>query len=230
MVNVLKREKSGVAPAKEKTNEKLTFNKTVWIFFISCEVGWLVETIWCFIRHGYIESRQSLVYSHLSVAYGMGAVVLTLVLYKLKDSKLSTIFLASYLAGTVTEYICSLGQEILFGSVAWDYSNVPLNINGRVCLLYSLFWGVLGVFWIKVVYPLMSKLVDKIPIKFSKIFVCLFIVFFVFDCALSASAAFRMDRRDAGVPASNAFSEYLDAHFDDERMHKIYANSQTVNK
>lgn len=230
MVNVLKREKSGVAPAKEKTNEKLTFNKTVWIFFISCEVGWLVETIWCFIRHGYIESRQSLVYSHLSVAYGMGAVVLTLVLYKLKDSKLSTIFLASYLAGTVTEYICSLGQEILFGSVAWDYSNVPLNINGRVCLLYSLFWGVLGVFWIKVVYPLMSKLVDKIPIKFSKIFVCLFIVFFVFDCALSASAAFRMDRRDAGIPASNAFSQYLDTHFDDERMHEIYANSQTVNK
>ena len=160
MVDVLKKEKNNTTVHASKLNDRLTFNKTVWIFFISCEVGWLVETVWCFIRHGYIESRQSLVYSHLSVAYGMGAVILTLVLYKLKDAKLSTIFLASYVAGTVTEYICSLGQEILFGSVAWDYSNVPLNINGRVCLLYSLFWGVLGIFWIKVVYPLMSKLVD----------------------------------------------------------------------
>ena len=114
--------------------EKLTFNELVWIFFISCEVGWAVETLWCYIKHGYIESRQSLVYSHLSVAYGMGAVILTLVLFKLRKSKLITVFLVSFLAGTVTEYICSLGQEILFGSVAWDYSNVPLNINGRVCL------------------------------------------------------------------------------------------------
>lgn len=230
MVDVLKKEKNNTTVHASKLNDRLTFNKTVWIFFISCEVGWLVETVWCFIRHGYIESRQSLVYSHLSVAYGMGAVILTLVLYKLKDAKLSTIFLASYVAGTVTEYICSLGQEILFGSVAWDYSNVPLNINGRVCLLYSLFWGVLGIFWIKVVYPLMSKLVDKIPVKFSKVFVGVFIVFFVCDCILSGAAAFRMDRRDAGIPASNAVLEYLDNHFDDERMHKIYANSKDVVK
>ena len=37
--------------------------------------------------------------------------------------------------------ICSLGQEIVFHSVAWDYSDMPLNINGRVCLLYSVFWS-----------------------------------------------------------------------------------------
>ena len=55
------------------------------------------------------------------------------------------------------EYICSLGQEIVFGSVAWDYSSLPLNINGRVCLLYSIFWGVLGVGWVKLVMPLVDK-------------------------------------------------------------------------
>ena len=64
----------------------LCFSKLVWVFLISCVVGFLVETLWCYIRHGYIESRQSLVYGPLSVAYGMGAVVLTMALYKFRNS------------------------------------------------------------------------------------------------------------------------------------------------
>lgn len=228
MTDLVKNISVNVTDEKPVEKERLTFNELVWIFFISCEVGWAVETLWCLIKHGYIESRQSLVYSHLSVAYGMGAVILTLVLFKLRESKLINIFLVSFIAGTVTEYICSLGQEILFGSVAWDYSNVPLNINGRVCLLYSLFWGVLGIAWIKGIYPLLSKFVSKIPKKFSQIFVICFVIFFIFDAALSGAAAFRMDERNAGVPADNVIAEYLDKNFDDERMHKIYANSKDV--
>lgn len=228
MTDLVKNISVNVTDEKPVEKERLTFNELVWIFFISCEVGWAVETLWCLIKHGYIESRQSLVYSHLSVAYGMGAVILTLVLFKLRESKLINIFLVSFIAGTVTEYICSLGQEILFGSVAWDYSNVPLNINGRVCLLYSLFWGVLGIAWIKGIYPLLSKFVSKIPKKFSQIFVICFAIFFIFDAALSGAAAFRMDQRDAGVPADNVIAQYLDRNFDDERMHKIYANSKDV--
>ena len=55
-----------------------------------------------------------------------------------------------------------------------------------------------------------------------------FITFFVFDAALSAVAAVRMDQRQKGVPASNSVEVFLDAHFDDERMHEIYANSKSV--
>lgn len=71
----------------------LCFSKLVWVFLISCVVGFLVETLWCYIRHGYIESRQSLVYGPLSVAYGMGAVVLTMALYKFRNSPWWKIFL-----------------------------------------------------------------------------------------------------------------------------------------
>ncbi len=135
---------------QEKSQEKgeyaegLCFDKIVWIFMISCIVGFLVETLWCLIKHGYIESRQSLVWGPFSVAYGMGAVVLTLALYKVKDAPIWKVFCLSFVVGTVTEYICSLGQEIVFGSVAWDYSKMPLNINGRVCFLYSCFWEYFG--------------------------------------------------------------------------------------
>ena len=157
--------------------------------------------------------------------YGMGAVVLTMALYKFRNSPWWKIFLVSFVVGTVTEYICSLGQELVFGSVAWDYSNVPLNINGRVCLLYSIFWGILGIAWIKLIYPPMAKLIGKLPIKLGKVLTWAFIIFFIFDAILSASAALRMDQRDKGAAPRNAFECYLDEHFDDARMHRIYANS-----
>lgn len=118
----------------EKENKKsfaqgLNFYKLVWIFAVSCVVGFAVETLWCLIKLGHIESRKSLVYGPISIVYGMGAVILTLALYKIKDAKWYKIFLVSFVVGTVTEYIASLGEEIVFGVRAWDYSNVPLNIN-----------------------------------------------------------------------------------------------------
>ena len=221
---------------QEKSQEKgeyaegLCFDKIVWIFMISRIVGFLVETLWCLIKHGYIESRQSLVWGPFSVAYGMGAVVLTLALYKVKDAPIWKVFCLSFVVGTVTEYICSLGQEIVFGSVAWDYSKMPLNINGRVCFLYSCFWGLLGILWIKAIYPIMSKVIEKIPVKLGNVIMWTFIVFFIFDSFVSATAGLRMDKRDAGQAPNNVYEQFLDNHFPDERMNEIYANSQKVNK
>lgn len=210
--------------------QNFTFFQYVWIFVAGCYGGFLVETVWCLIKNGYIESRKSLVLGHLSVAYGMGAVLLTLILVHFQQSKLWKIFLVAFLSGTVTEYICSLGQEICFGSVAWDYSKLPLNINGRVCLLYSLFWGVLGVFWVKAVIPLLQKVFSSVKLPHERLLVSAFIVFFVFDCVLSASAALRMNERAHGVSPSNRIEQFLDTHYPDEKMNEIYANSKPVEK
>lgn len=193
-------------------------------------VGFTVETLWCLIKNGYIESRKSLVYGPLSVAYGMGGVLLTAVLSKFTDSSLWKVFIISFLVGTVAEYICSLGQEIVFGSVAWDYSHLPLNINGRVCLLYSLFWGVLGIAWVKLIMPLTDKFIAFVPMNLSHILVWAFIVFFVFDAGLSAVAALRWNERKEGSEPSNRIEVFLDEHFPDERMKKIYANSRDVDE
>lgn len=207
---------------------KFDFKKYVWIFVIGCYVGYAIETLWCLVRNGYIENRKSLVLGHLSVAYGMGAVLLTLILVRFQHSSAWKVFLISFLSGTVTEYICSLGQEICFGSVAWDYSDVPLNINGRVCLLYSVFWGVIGLGWVRLIMPLLDKLFTKIRIPFESALVTAFLVFFVFDALLSAGAAVRMNQRKEGLPPSNRIEVFLDTHFDDETMQKIYANSKSV--
>lgn len=197
---------------------------------ISCIVGFLVETLWCLIKHGYIESRQSLVWGPFSVAYGMGAVVLTLALYKVKDAPVWKVFGVSFIVGTITEYICSLGQQIVFGSVAWDYSNMPLNINGRVCFLYSCFWGLLGILWIKAVYPIMSKVIEKLPVKLGTIIMWAFIVFLYLIHLFPLLRGFVWISVTRGQAPNNAYEQYLDNHFPDERMNEIYANSQKVTK
>lgn len=210
--------------------QNFSFFQYVWIFIAGCYGGFLVETVWCLIKHGYIESRKSLVLGHLSIAYGMGAVLLTLLLVHFQHAKLWKIFVVAFVSGTVTEYICSLGQEICFGTVAWDYSNLPLNINGRVCLLYSLFWGVLGVVWVKAVIPLLKKIFSSVKLPHERIIISAFIVFFVFDCVLSASAAVRMNERAQGVTASNKIEQFLDTYYPDDKMNEIYANSKPANK
>ncbi|MBR2100749.1 MAG: putative ABC transporter permease [Eubacterium sp.] len=216
------------AKEKEKNLIKFNFYQYIWIFIAGCYLGYGVETIWCLIKHGFIESRKSLVLGHLSVAYGMGAVLLTLILIYFQKAKIWKIFVIAFLSGSVVEYICSLGQEIIFGSVAWDYSHLPLNINGRICLIYSVFWGILGVIWVNLVIPFLNKCFEKIHIPFEKVIIWAFIAFFVFDGTLSAAAALRMDERKTDAEPSNRIEIFLDEHYDDETMHKIYANSQDV--
>ena len=85
--------------------EKIKFNvfQYVWIFIASCYTGYLVETLWCLIKHGFIESRKSLVLGHLSVAYGMGAVLLTLLLVHFENAQVWKIFLVAFATGTAVE-------------------------------------------------------------------------------------------------------------------------------
>ena len=208
-----------------KMTFKYNFFQYVWIFIAGCYIGYGIETLWCLIKNGYIESRKALVLGHLSVAYGMGAVLLTIILVNFEHSQLWKVFLIAFLSGTVVEYICSWGQETFFHTVAWDYSHLPLNINGRVCLLYSLFWGALGVAWVKMIIPLFTYTFDKVNIPFEHLIIYGFVAFFIFDAALSASAGIRMNQRKEGIEPRNRYEQFLDTHYDDETMHKIYANS-----
>ena len=198
--------------------------KILLICFIGSFVGVVIEVIWCFIRHGYIESRAGLVYGPFNLLYGFGAVVLTVTLYRFRNRGVWLSFLGGMIVGSGVEYLCSVIQEWLFGSRSWDYSSVPFNINGRICLLYSIFWGALGVLWIKRLYPMVAQLILRIPDKIGKIATWIFLVFFVINVAMSCISVGRWNARVRGIPASNAFWEKIDERFPDERMEKVSAN------
>ena len=198
--------------------------KILLILIIGSFAGVMVELLWCLITNGYLESRSGLVYGPFNMLYGVGAAVLSLTLYRFRNRGRWLSFLGGFVVGSVVEYLCSWGQEALLGSRSWDYTGMPFNLNGRICLLYSIFWGILGVLWIKDLYPRMSKWILKIPNHAGKIVTWVLTVFMAVNCLVSAVAVWRWAERVSGVPAANDFEELLDARFPDERMERIYAN------
>ena len=184
----------------------------------------LVELVWCLLKNGYIESRSGLVYGPFNLLYGFGAVVLTLALYRFRNNGKWLSFLGGFLVGSGVEYFCSWFQEVLFGSRSWDYSMMPFNLNGRICLMYSVFWGALGVAWVKVIYPWISAIILKMPNKAGKITTWILVTFFVINIVVSIIAVFRWSQRIDGVVASNGFWQFVDLHFPNSRMEDIYPN------
>lgn len=207
---------------RQRERVRLAAINIFWIFLIGCVVGTLWEEFLTVIVDHRFESRAGLVYGPFNPVYGIGAVAMTLCLVPISDRRGGMILLVGALIGGGFEYICSFVQEICFGTVSWDYSNMPLNINGRTTLPYMLFWGVAGLVWIRILPSIMST-VGRIPhLRFLSV---LLAIFMVFNIAVSAMAGARADERRAGIAPAGRIDQILDSRFPDERMNRIYPNA-----
>lgn len=211
-------------PAANVFAAGIGFYKLFWLFLIGAFVGDLIETVFVWGTSGVLMSRSSLLYGPFSVVWGLGAAILTVVLRGLMDKSDRYIFVGGALMGGVYEYMCSVVTEKLFGKVFWDYSKIPFNLNGRINLLYCVFWGIAAVIWVKEVYPRISALIEKIPMKVGKVLTWVLVVLLAVDVALSCMALGRMDQREKGIPATNAVQQFLDEQYPDEYLTQRYQN------
>lgn len=202
----------------------LCFDKVIWVFLVSALLGDIIETIYCRAVGGEWMSRSSVLYGPFSIVWGIGAVVLTLVLSRFAQKSDRYIFFIGALIGGVYEYICSLFTEIVFGSVFWDYSWMPFNIGGRTNLLYMFFWGILAVVWIKGIYPHMSRAIERLPALQGKIITWVLILFMICNALLSSMAMIRYSQRQDGIEARNAVEKFLDATYEDSIIENVWPN------
>jgi len=198
------------------------FTKLFYLFVIGSFIGTILETIWAFCVDGHFEMRVGMVYGPFIPVYGGGACFLTAALYKLYKLNDTLVFVISAFVGAGFEYFCSWLQEQMFGTVSWDYSDTPFNLDGRTNLMYALIWGFLGLVWVRYLYPWTAKLIEKIPKRAGAIITTFLIVFMAFNGFMSVTATARWTLRTEGVPASNSFEEYLDEKFDNEKMEFLF--------
>ena len=191
-------------------------------------LGDLFETVFCRFSMGEWQSRSSLLYGPFSIVWGFGAVILTVLLYRYRDRRDGFLFLFGTVLGGAYEYGCSVLSELMFGTVFWDYSHIPFNLGGRINLLYCFFWGIATVVWIKVLYPRMSNLIERLPMKPGKILTWLLVLFMVGNMAVSALAFGRYVERSMDVPAQNSVARFLDDHYPDERIERVYPSAKFV--
>ena len=207
--------------------------KLVWLFFIGCLLGDITETIFCRITAGVWMSRSSVIYGPFSIVWGLGCAFLTLLLYRYRNKSDGSIFLAGTLLGGAYEYICSVFTEMVFGTIFWDYSGFAFNLGGRINLLYCFFWGIAAVVWLKFIYPKLSGWIEKIPKKTGTIICNILIVFMIANMLISALALARYtERNDASYSVEttelNGLQKFLDEHYPDARMERIYPNAKMV--
>lgn len=195
-----------------------------WLFVITSILGYVIEGIYTLYPDLVILNHSAFVIGPFNIIYGFGSIILTILLYRFRNDNIFKIFIISFIAGTLVEYIGSLVTEILLGIKVWDYSNNFLNINGRVSIMYSFFWGILGILWIKYAYPYIKEFIDKInkPIWY-KIGVILFI-FLIFDACISIHAVYRANERNKNIPAENLYEKFLDKAFPNKFLNITYGN------
>ena len=156
MEEVLEKEKIIENTPKKRRIMKLTIWRIFAYFIIYSIIGLIIETLFRLLTKGVIESRKSFVYGPFCAIYGLGASVMIACLKPLGKND-TAIFIGGILVGTITEYLVSFFGEIMLHVKWWDYSDLPLNINGRVCLLYSVMWGFLALFLMKIVNPYANR-------------------------------------------------------------------------
>ena len=160
-------------------------------FIIYSIFGYIIETLFALVRYGVLESRQSFLYGPFCSIYGVGAIIMILFLQYFKRNSI-TLFIGGFIIGSITEYFLSLVGELILHVKWWDYSNMPLNINGRICFYYSIFWGILAIFLMKNIHPrvrnIMAYILKKSSTKFVKALILTISIFLVIDCFISGYA------------------------------------------
>ena len=164
----------------EDPDVKITFMRLLAYFVIYSFLGFVVETIFGMLTKGVIESRKSCFYGPFCCIYGLGAAIMIPGLKKFKRSNW-TLFIAGAIEGSVIEYVVGWIGEVIFQIKWWDYSNMPFNIHGRICILFSVFWGLLALVLIRLINPYIEILIDKIPKKIFNVTTIILTIFLLFD-------------------------------------------------
>ena len=173
------------------------------MFALISFLGWCAETIYFVIRWDDLTDRGFLTLP-LCTIYGCSLIAIYLIIGTPKEGRLRTLFektnslprgkkilaqaalyllyfVFAALIPTVAEFITALFFDKVFGIRLWDYSYHAYDLFGYVSLGMALLWGALITFGMSVIWPLLYKLVSKIPYRARKIFSIVFLVALFFD-------------------------------------------------
>lgn len=222
--NIEGTEGAGVKTKEERFARGCGFFKLASLFILGAFLGDIVETVFCLVTTGRLMSRSSLVFGPFSIVWGLACALLTWILYRYRDKSDRYIFVFGTVLGGAYEYVCSVFTEMAFGTVFWDYSEIPFNLGGRINLLYCFFWGIAAVVWMKGVYPFLSRWIEKLPARMGKVVCSVLLVFLAADMLVSALALARYSERQAGKAEQTAVGQALDEFFPDGFIEKRYEN------
>ena len=133
-----------------------------WYFIIYSFFGFILEVLFAWVTRNPKRDRKCFYFLPLCPVYGLGALFI-LAISPLLDRFPILLMVGAGAAATGAEYLLGWVYEDILGVQFWDYSHLPLNVNGKVCLLFSAAWGILGAALIYWVHPTVMLWVSAIP-------------------------------------------------------------------
>lgn len=165
-------------------------------FILYSFIGWLYETIICSIGQRHFVNRGFLNGPYCPI-YGTGALLMILILGHLTNPV--ALFLLGAIVACVLEYLTSYGMEKLFHARWWDYSKRLLNINGRVCLLGAVVFGLFSVLLILMIHPVICRWVDAVPILYRRVLTVVIFAGFIVDTVSSVCGMVDFQKKNGGT-------------------------------
>lgn len=182
----------------------MTYTLYNWIFFffIYCFLGWCIESTIVSVNTRKLTNRGFLRGPALPI-YGFGAILILFCTLPFEGNVFMQ-YIVGVVACTVLEYVTAVLMEAVFKTKYWDYSGKFLNFQGRICLVSSLFWGVLTLFVIKVIHaPIAEFTLKHIPVAVIIAVDAVLSAVFVTDTYFSAKAAFMLTKIARALEEAN---------------------------
>ena len=164
--------------------------KVLFLLFIVYSItGWIIEVIAtypdtkCFVNRGFLIGPYCPIYGNCAIA-------MIFLLHNVTNPIL--LFVLSILICSVGEYVTSYTMEKIFHARWWDYSKNKFNLNGRICLVNSLAFGVLGFLLIKFVNPFVVGLITNLSPAMINVLFYTMLTLFIIDNVISFKVIFKI--------------------------------------
>lgn len=171
----------------------LILREFAWIFLIYGFVGWCTEVIFAAVNSGKFVNRGFL-NGPICPIYGFGILAVVRLL-KPFGNNILLLFVGSVLITSGLEYITGFLLEKLFHQKWWDYSDVPFNIQGYICLKFSLLWGLACMFIVEIIHPLVIKFIHLLPSTLSTILCAVFLSAAITDFILTLINVLKLPKK-----------------------------------
>lgn len=208
---------------------ELNFFNLFWVFVVCSVLGLIIETVYhmVVVDPGVYQDRAGMLFGPFSPIYGFGGVFMTVALNRFYKSNIALIFVVSAIIGGAFEFFVSWFMQTSFGAVAWDYTGMKIFgipdpvaalCQGRTSTPFMLMWGALGFVWIRLLLPLLLKLINVIPWKIRYSFTTLCAVLMLVNGVMTLQALDCWFERVSNIPASSPVERFYGEYFDNDYM------------
>lgn len=169
----------------------MDFYSVVLLFFVYSFIGYVCEIIYVssiqkrFVDRGFLNGP-------ICPVYGFGA-LLVIFLLKSVSHSIPLLFISAVILTSVLEYFTGFLLETLFNTKWWDYSQYRFNIQGRVCLLNSLLFGILSLIGVKFIHPFLLQIIQNLHYSIIKGISSFLLVYLFIDLFYSIKKLLRLN-------------------------------------